>query len=378
MKPKDPPVLLRWFAVWTVFTLFVLLTRYFAWFIIPCFLAVVLYYFLSPFVDWLEGRGLSHNQGVCLVFLILGLLALLYLPPLIKPLFEARTSLASDAKTYLEGGKRLMFSLIDWAQEKTGFMEDTSLRENLDNHLTNYLHEDIPQKIPAAALNILSFIPLLLLVPFTAFFLLRDGRDFKKAIVRGIPNAFFERALFLFYRVDRQVTGFLRGVFFEALVVGVLIGSGHYLIEASRIAEPKHYLLIGTLAAVFNLVPYLGPLVVYIIAVIVTYTDTQNPETALWLTVLFIVTKMIDDFLVAPMVLGKSMKIHPVAIVFALFIAGEIAGFVGLVLALPALGITLVVFDVLYLTFHDQRLQLRHRQTKLSLFGIRAADVLKI
>ncbi len=378
MKPKEPPVLLRWAVVWMVFILFVLLTRYFAWFIIPCFLAMVLYYFLSPFVDWLEGRGLSHNQSVCVVFLILGLLALLYLPPLIGPLFEARTSLASDARTYLEGGKRLIFSLIDWAQEKTDFMEDTRFRENLDNHLSNYLHEDIPQKIPALALNILSFIPLLLLVPFTAFFLLRDGRDFKKAIVRGIPNAFFERALFLFYRVDRQVTGFLRGVFFEALVVGILIGSGHYLIEASRIAEPKHYLLIGMLAAVFNLVPYLGPLVVYMIAVIVTYTDTQSPDTALWLTILFIVAKMIDDFLVAPMVLGKSMKIHAVAIVFALFIAGEIAGFVGLILALPTLGVTLVVFDVLYLTFRDQRLQLRHRQTKLSLFGINTADVLKI
>src|SRR4029077_10162344 len=140
----------------------------------------------------------------------------------------------------------------------------------------------IPQKIPAAALNILSFIPLLLLVPFTAFFLLRDGRDIKKSIVRGIPNAFFERALFLFYRVDRQVTGFLRGVFFEAMVVGIFIGAGHYLIEASWTGQTRHYLLIGMLAAAFNLVPYLGPLVVYVIAVIVTYTDTGHSETALW------------------------------------------------------------------------------------------------
>jgi len=373
MKPKEPPVLLRWVIVWTVFILFVLLTRYFSWFIIPCFLAVVLYYFLSPFSDWLEGRGLSHNQSVGLVFLILGLLAFLYLPPIVAPLFEAKTSLAGDAKTYLDGARKLIFSLIDWAQDKTDFLEDTHLRENLDNHLSKYLHEDIPQKIPAAAINILSFIPLLLLVPFTAFFLLRDGRDFKKAIVRGIPNAFFERALFLFYRVDRQVTGFLRGVFFEAFVVGIFIGTGHYLIESAHLDSPKHYLLIGVLAAVFNLVPYLGPLLVYVIAVIVTYTDTQSPDTALWLTGLFVVTKLIDDFLVAPMVLGKSMKIHPVAVVFALFIAGEIAGFVGLVLAIPALGVTMVIFDVLYLTFRDQRLQLRHRNTKLSLIDMMTA-----
>ena len=370
MKPKEPPVLLRWFAVWTVFTLFVLLTRFFAWFIIPCFLAMVLYYFLSPFVDWLEGRGLSHNMSVSLVFAILGLLGLLYLPAFLTPLFEAKTALAADAKTYLEGAKKLIFALIDWAQAKTDFIKNANLRANLDNHLTNYLHEDIPQKIPTVALNILSFVPLLLLVPFTAFFLLRDGRDFKKSIVRGIPNAFFERALFLFYRVDRQVTGFLRGVFFEAAVVGVLIGAGYYLIEATHTAMPRHYILIGLLAAVFNLVPYLGPLLVYVIAVIIAYSDTGSSDTALWLTGLFIITKLIDDFLVAPMVLGKSMKIHPVAVVFALFIAGELAGFVGLIMALPALGVTIVIFDVLYLTFRDQRLQLRHRQTKLSLLDM--------
>lgn len=368
MKPKEPPVLLRWFAVWTVFILFIVLTRYFAWFIIPCFFAVVLFYFLSPFVDWLSGKGISHTASVCFVFLVLGLLCLLYLPSLMEPLFAAKTTLAVEAKEYLDGAKQLIFSLLDWAQQKTGFMDNETLRDNLENHIDNFLHKDVPEKIPAAALNILSFIPLLLLVPFTAFFLLKDGRDFKKAIVRGIPNAFFERALFLFYRVDRQVTGFLRGVFFEALVVGFLIGSGHYLIELTHTSEPKHYFLIGTLAAAFNLVPYLGPLVVYIIAVIITYTDTHSPDTAVWLTMLFVITKMIDDFLVAPMVLGKSMKIHAVAIVFALFLAGEIAGFTGLILALPALGVTIVIFDVLYLTFRDQRLQLRHRQTKLSIF----------
>jgi len=367
MRPAAPPTLTRWASVFGFFFLFACCARYLGWLIVPVFFAVVLFYLLSYPCEALEARGFSHVLSVWIVFSALAIVVCLLMPFLVKYALSASTNFTSDMTRYLEGGRKLVLAYFDTLEHRIRFLRNTNLSETVGQKLDHFVKSDIPHQVPALLLNVLSFLPGLLIAPFTAFYLLRDGRSLKKTIVRDIPNAFFERSLFLFYQMDRQITGFFLGVFIEAVIVGCIIGVGLFGLGA------QHFILLGSFAALFNFVPYLGPLFVYSLALIATTTDTGVPSTALWVTLLFLFTKLLDDLVIAPHVLGKSMQIHPVAVVFALYISGEVAGLVGLLLALPVLGISLVVLDVLYLTLQDRRLQARHRQTRLMFFPQQAS-----
>jgi predicted PurR-regulated permease PerM len=203
------------------------------------------------------------------------------------------------------------------------------------------------------------WLPSLLLAPFLAFFFLRDGLRFKKFLARAVPNAYFERTLFLLHQVDQTARRYFEGLLKLTVLDTIVLGFGLWVIGVS---SP---LLLGFISALLAWVPFIGSVVGCMMVVIVAATDAPaNPLVAYGAIVVFILARLLDDFVFMPITLGRSLKMHPLITVLMIFIGGALSGVAGLMLVLPLLGVVMVIGETLGRLMTNPRLRARHRYAR--------------
>jgi predicted PurR-regulated permease PerM len=208
-------------------------------------------------------------------------------------------------------------------------------------------------------LQMVHWVPSLLLVPYLTYFMLQDGNRFKKHMIRSVPNAYFEKTLLLFDRVDRSLQSFLVGLMKLTFLDTVCLGLGLWLLGIS------YPLLLGLIAAVLAWVPYVGSVAGCVLVTMVAATDFPNePVTIYGCIVLFLCVRLLDDFVFLPLTVGRSLRVHPVLSVLMLFLGGAVAGPAGLLLVLPVLGVVAVIIETLGQILMDQRLRARYRHAR--------------
>ena len=227
--------------------------------------------------------------------------------------------------------------------------------EELARQIAEFSTHFAEKYVPAIAMTIAAWSPSLLLAPFLAFFMLRDGWRFRKFLARAVPNAYFERSLFLMDQVDRTSRLYFIGLIELTLIDTLCLAAGLWLIGVSGA------LLLGLLTAVLAWVPYIGSVLGCLLVVLVAATDFPgNPGVAYAAIGLFIFVRLLDDFLFMPMTIGKSLNMHPLLTVLMIFVGGAVAGVPGLMLVLPVLGVAMVLGETIGMLVTDPRLRARH------------------
>ncbi len=145
------------------------------------------------------------------------------------------------------------------------------------------------------------------------------------------------------HKIDQQLGGYLRGQFFDALIVGVLA------IIALWILDVKYYVLIGVFAGLSNMIPYVGPIVGGSVAVLVVLMTGGSGITMLLVVAAFLIIQLADNVLIQPLVVARSVDLHPLLIIFSVIIGGQFFGIMGMLLAVPTTGIIKVLISELYL-----------------------------
>jgi predicted PurR-regulated permease PerM len=160
----------------------------------------------------------------------------------------------------------------------------------------------------------MAWTPSLLLAPFLAFFFLRDGRRFKRFLGAAVPNAFFEKTLYLLHEIDRTARAYFQGLINLTILDTLTLAAGLWLLG---IPGP---LMLGLICAVLAWVPYVGSILGGLLVVLVAATDfPADPSMAYWAIGLFVLVRLLDDFLYMPMTIGKSLELHPLITVLMIF-----------------------------------------------------------
>jgi len=184
-------------------------------------------------------------------------------------------------------------------------------------------------------------------VPVITFFLIKDSRRFKRAIISQVPNKYFELSLNILHKVENQVGKYIQGQTIDALIVGILSTIGLFLINVAFEWPIQYFFFIGMLAGLANLIPYVGPVVGAIPAL--TIAILNNPPNLgivlIWIVVMFILVQAIDNALVSPLVVSKSVNMHPLTVIVVVIIGGKIAGAIGMLFAVPLTGIIKVTLQ---------------------------------
>ncbi len=300
-------------------------------------IGALLAYILDPIASYFEYKGLSRTGATVIIFILMAfiLFILIYfiIPPIVDQVKIIQHNLGSGKSA--ETIQRIENFIRDNIPFLKGINVDlqTKLQEVV-THFSNSFFSLVGSMV--------SIITTLVIIPFVVFFLLKDGRSIIKGLVSIIPNRYFEMTLNMFYKIDQQIGGYLRGQFFDALIIGLLSVVALWLLNV------PYFLLIGAFSGLANMVPYVGPLTGAIVAIIVVALSNGAVNQMLMVAGAFALIQLIDNVLVQPLVVARSVQMHPLLVIFAVIAGGQFFGVLGMFLAVPAAAIIKVLVVEVY------------------------------
>lgn len=296
----------------------------------PLFLAIVVIVILNPFVTWLQGRGVPRLLGTMTGFIVFfaaaTLLALAIVPNvadqaqvLIETFPELYDDTSQDVVRLLES---LGFENVTiWSYDQiVDYLNDPDNRDTIVSVVLNQLG--------GVTAGIFEFILVFLVGPVLAFYFLIDLQSVQSRLLGVFPERRRDEAAHVGRQLNTALGGFLRGQLLVALIVGVMLSFGYWLIGLD------FWLLIGLIGGLLNIVPFLGPWVGGALGVIVAIT-TGDVSTAIWAVVVAVVVQQIDNNFVSPSVLRATVRLHPAVTLLVLVLAGALAGVWGVIIAVP-------------------------------------------
>ncbi len=294
--------------------------------------SLLLAYVIDPVAVFLESRGMTRTTSTAVIFLSFFALAAIFITWLLPLLTKEMTAIQAGISS---GEKAATFASIDRKiQENLAFLGIKNF--SLSNKLQGAT-EAFGNWFFSHLLDIASLITNLVIIPFIVFFFLKDGRDIKKQFIRLVPNRYFEFSLNLLHKMDLQMGNFLRGQLLDAIIFGIMSVGVLWCLGV------KYFLVIGIIAGVANLIPFLGPVAGAFAAVSVSVIDRGDLAGAGLIVAAFIIMKLIDDTVVQPLVVAKSVDLHPLVVLLVVIVGGRFFGVLGMLLSVPVTGFMKVV-----------------------------------
>lgn len=367
--PDSPMPLLRddrsgpfvWIGILGVTCLLLVLLDHMLWLVLPFIFGTVMYYILLGPMQQLLRAGFTRNMSSILVFIVfVGATALLLGAALSWSTAPGGAGSWHDTgERYLDGGVAFVRNTMALLEAKFPILHEMHLTSIVNKRFKAYTNNFAQRHLTTILVAAAGWLPSLLLAPFLAFFFLRDGLRFKKFLARAVPNAYFERTLFLLHQVDQTARRYFDGLLKLTVLDTIVLAFGLWIIGVS---SP---LLLGLISAVLAWVPFVGSVVGCLMVVVVAATDApSNPLVAYGAIVVFILARLLDDFVFMPLTLGRSLHIHPLVTVLMIFVGGALSGVAGLMLVLPLLGVVMVVGETLGRLMTNPRLRARHRYAR--------------
>jgi predicted PurR-regulated permease PerM len=175
--------------------------------------------------------------------------------------------------------------------------------------------------------SVVNVLFIVMIVPFLAFYMMKDLDVFERAALQYVPRARRKHAVRLLKDIDAALGSYIRGQLIVSVCVGVLAYIGYLIIGM------PYPLLMAGFVSLFDIIPYLGPFFGALPALIMATTISW--KMVLMVIVVNMICQNLESNVISPQVVGKSMKMHPLTIILVLLIGGELAGIVGMILAVP-------------------------------------------
>lgn len=345
------------FSLWGIYLL--------AGVIAPFLFSIVVAYILNPIVRLLESRKIPRPWAVLTLFIVGILIGVLVLVPLglniasqIHDLVVKLSTLDVKKLTneYKIAANTLYerYSQIPWVKN---YLETLVVSEKLHELAAQAvvvlkdLTINVIQKVFSVLISAFSGVLGVFLIPLFTFYILVDLDLFYKNTILLIPPVYRDSVIRIFNDIDTLLGSLLRGQLISAIIFASLMSCGLW------ISGLNFALLLGPIAGIANLIPYLGGLVTIVLSAL-TALSQFGPSNELVVTLIKVfatlaVIQTFDGFFLQPKVIGENVGLHPVAIMLALIIGGRVFGFLGMLVAVPVTCILKVVSRELYHELYD-------------------------
>jgi len=321
----------------------------------PIVISGFLFYMLNPLVKVLtkvhyKKFRISRTGAVSIVFLLLAGIIAWGLVSLIPRLVTQVT--------------QLIYNLPDLATQlqkaATKTINNSSVLKKVDiNSYVNQFNgeiskyaQDFLSSLSTSIVSVISTITsvtiMAITIPVILFYMLKDGGKFVPAISRFLPRKQRPEIIQLLQKMGDTISSYISGQVIECLFVGTFTVIGYMLIS-----QP-YGLLLGVIAGFTNIIPYVGPYIGIAPSLIVAFT--RSPAQVIYVIIVVIIVQQVDGNLIYPNIIGRTLKIHPLTIIILLLAAGNIAGILGMILAIPFYAVVRTVVVYLYniATLHNE------------------------
>jgi predicted PurR-regulated permease PerM len=318
------------------------LVRSLGWILTPFVLALVLAYILNPLVNRVQRRGLGRSAATGVVlggFLLLTVLAGIVLGPILS---AQVANFFSKIPEFLTGALAWVRAMLDKVSHiqlpgvgrvELGDVLDIDTRD-LGPFLTSR-QEAIRRYLLTGAAGVgkgigvaLQIVSFMLVTPIVTFFVLRDFAGIVRSVARLVPVPQRASAENFFREFDELLGKFLRSQLLVSLIVGLIIGLGFWIVQF------PYALLLGVIAGVFNIVPYLGMVLTVTPAVLIALVSGDVLAGLAKVVGVFVVEQVLEN-IISPRIVGKSVGLHPVWVMLSIVFFSFFFGPIGLLIAVP-------------------------------------------
>ncbi len=311
-------------------------------FLAPFVLGLILAYVADPLVDRLERQKVSRTWGAVAVVGLVGLVIALSLVLLIPMVFEQGRQFLEDLPEMLAGLQRWYEAQIQaLVDSPLPLIRDIQFERALEidsRDVMVFVSEQMGSLQPSwgAAIGLgrgvqtaFTILGYAVLTPVLTFYLLRDFHSIERSVGRLVPRDHRERTLSFLNTYDELLGEYLRGQLLVALFVGLATGIGFWIVGF------PNAVLLGVIAGVFNIVPYLGLIVSLIPALFIALVTVPIWISLLKVAGVFLVVQAFDGYFLSPKIVGDRVGLHPVWVMLAIIAFGSFFGLTGLLLAIP-------------------------------------------
>ena len=314
--------------------------------LVPFVAALFIVYLFDPAVLMLQRRGMDRGTSF-LILLCLTLIAVTVIL-MFMPSWLRLESIGGSSQTFTSRLTDQLTKLESWVDSKVPMFSSVDIAAQVTTKaatIATHFFEELPSLVT-------SFLVNLLLVPFIAYFMIRDGKTLKRRLVEIVPNRYFEMSLIMFNRIDQQIGGYLRGRLIECILVGV---TQALCMGIAKVFVPQEQiLLIAAVCGVTNMIPYLGPIMGTVFGAFL-YLGSGLPMSSIYgLVAAAAGAHVIDNIFIAPAVLSHNVDLHPLTVALVLVIGGESLGTLGLLIAIPVAATIKVIVQEFYVNYQLQ------------------------
>ena len=319
----------------------------------PFLVGALLAYIGDPLADRLEKLRLNRTLSVCVVFLVfitvIAVIVLVTLPMIgrqLDILIERLPRWLNDFQVLLVPIFQKVFDM------QPGFMASEELKETIKGNWSGAgnLLALLWSRIAGSSMAVVAGVVNLFLIPVVTFYLLRDWDILMAKIRESLPRSWEIKIVEVSLECHEILGAFVRGQLLVMLALGIIysIGLGFVGLELA--------LLLGLIAGLASIVPYLGFIVGILAAGLAAYFQFHDWVPLLWVAVVFGVGQVLESVLLTPLLVGDRIGLHPVAVIFAIMAGGQLAGFVGVLLALPVAAVIMVWLRLIHSHYRKSNL----------------------
>lgn len=310
----------------------------------PLLLAGIAYYLLNPLVDRMEKRSrIKRVYAIIILYLLIAGIITLVLFMVIPIIRTQLSGLIDNFPRYSELIQERFMDLT--GTEFFGQVQD-SIGTNL-SEITSKITAWGSSFLNNALTGVGSFVGALteivlavVTTPFILFYLLRDGKKLPDYILKFVPTSLQPQTRMVMSEMNSQVSSYIRGQIIVSCCIGLLLYIGYLIIGL------EYSLVLAIAAACTAVVPYLGPAIAITPALIVAMVT--SPFMLLKMIIVWTAVQLIEGKFISPQIMGKTLKIHPITIIFVIIFAGKMFGILGIILAVPGYAVLKVVFTHLF------------------------------
>lgn len=313
----------------------------------PLFIGVIIAWLLDPLVGWLQKNGVKRAVATVIVYLtflsILVLFFVIMIPALAEQINEF-IGFAPNVLDYLKSTAEDVFSKMT----KIYAYDFTSVKEQLYASLSGLFESitvGLPNKLISFASSFLSGGLNFIFGLFVGFYMLFDFNNVRKHLLNLLPKKLYSDAITLTDALDKTLKSYVQGTLLIMLMLFI------FQSVALAIAGLSSPMLFGLFCAVTNVIPYIGPYIGGIPAIIVGFMI--SPMTGVGTLIAVVLAQFLESYFLNPIVMSKTMKLHPVTIMIGLLVFGHFFGVIGMVLATPIISCVKVVA-----TFFNQKYEI--------------------
>jgi len=310
--------------------------------------AMLLSYLFDPVVNRLQAVGINRTLATTLT-LATGILLFIFISTAIIPII-ANQAVELTNKLNIETLRNIAQRIEDKIAQELPLLAGISIEERVITIISELLDIGKLSTVVSDVFNVFTNVFFaFLVIPFATFFFLKDGAKIRRDLLRLVPNKYFETTLTLIDKIEDRLGIYFKSVLLQSFFVAVIST------VALSVVGLENALSVGIAVGIANSIPYFGPVLGYILSMVVSIIETGDFSLVAACLLAILIVQVLDNVVFQPFIFSKSADMHPVAILFIILVGAQLAGLLGMLIAIPIATIIKITINQISWSFKNYR-----------------------